>query len=314
MRQKVDMTETTESRPSCLEYGVWGILATPFHDADLSVDLESLATLVRLYRSAGATGVVALGVLGEAARLSSTERKKVLATVVDAADGMPVVAGMSALATAPAVEEALSAADAGARAVMVLVSTNNAGKLVDHLDQISEASGLGIVLQDHPLTTGVVIHTDVLAQAVQASEVVVAIKAESPPTAPAIAALVSRVDVPVFGGLGGVALLDELLAGSAGAMTGFAVPEALVATVRAWRAGGYMAARDAYAPWMPLVLCEAQDKVSLAIRKEILRRRGAIAGSKVRPPGADITPALLGALDAHLAAVSIPAFASPLGQ
>lgn len=300
------MTGTTELGSQSLERGVWGILATPFHDADLSVDHESLGSLVRLYRSAGAVGVVALGVLGEAARLSSTERKQVLATVVTASDGMPVVAGMSALATAPAVEEARWAADAGALAVMVLVSTNDAGKLAAHLAQISRTSGLGIVLQDHPLTTQVVIPPDTLAAVVETCGVVVAVKAESPPTAPAIAALVQRVGVPVFGGLGGVGLLDELLAGSAGAMTGFAVPEALVATVRAWRAGGYRAARDAYAPWMPLVLCEAQDKVSLAIRKEILRRRGVIVGGKVRPPGAGITPALLRALDAHIGAVSVP--------
>ena len=308
------MTQTTEPGPQSLERGVWGILATPFHDADLSVDHESLVSLVRLYRSAGAVGVVALGVLGEAARLNSTERKQVLATVVTASDGMPVVAGMSALATAPAVEEARWAADAGALGVMVLVSTNDAGKLAAHLAQISKASGLGIVLQDHPLTTQVVIPPDTLAAVVEASGVVVAVKAESPPTAPAIAALVQRVEVPVFGGLGGVSLLDELLAGSAGAMTGFAVPEVLVATVRAWRAGGYRAARHAYAPWMPLVLCEAQDTVSLAIRKEILRRRGVIVGGKVRAPGVGITAPLLQALDAHLAVVSIPAFASSRKQ
>lgn len=302
----MDMSRINETllRPQ-MKRGVWGILATPFNDADLSVDLKSLARLVQLYLSAGASGVVALGVLGEAARLSSTERRQVLTTVVKAANGLPVVAGMAALATAPAVEEAMWAADAGVRAAMVLISTNNAAKLIDHLRQISDSSGLEIVLQDHPLTTGIVIQPDVLAQVVRDSGVVVAVKAESPPTAPAIAAIVPEVDIPVFGGLGGVALLDELLAGSAGAMTGFAVPEALVATVQSWERGGYRAAREAYLPWMPLVLCEAQDKVSLAIRKEILKRRGVIAGAKVRPPGMDITPALLHALDAHLGAVSI---------
>jgi 4-hydroxy-tetrahydrodipicolinate synthase len=110
----------------------------------------------------------------------------------------------------------------------------------------------------------------------------------------------------VFGGLGGVWLLDELLAGSAGSMTGLAVPEALVATVRAWESSGYEAARRVYATWMPLIVCEAHDKIGLAIRKEILRRRGLISGARVRPPGRSLPPSMLPVLDAHIRAISLP--------
>lgn len=286
-----------------LEPGIWGILATPFAGDDLAVDTESLARLVRHYRAVGARGVVALGVLGEAARLDTQERATVLRTAVEAAGDLPVVAGTGALATAPAVEEAKRAADCGARVVMVLVPTANGDLLAEHLRRVADGSGLGIVLQDHPLTTGVTIAPGTLAEAVAASKVVVGIKAEAPPTAPKVATFVARTDVPVFGGLGGVALLDELSAGSAGAMTGFAFPEALVRTVDAWREGGYGAAWEQYVPWLPLVIYEAQDGISLALRKEILRRRGLIAESRVRPPGAAAPQSALQALDAHLAAV-----------
>jgi len=44
----------------------------------------------------------------------------------------------------------------------------------------------------------------------------------------------------------------------------------------------------------------------LALRKEILRRRGIIAEARVRPPGIAMPAALSAALDAHLAAVSLP--------
>lgn len=287
-----------------LHPGVWGILATPFHEAELAVDHTSLAALVRHYGKVGATGVVAHGVLGEAARLAGDERREVLETVVGAAGDRPVVAGVCALSTAPAVEEARQAAAGGARAVMVLVNTPDPARLAEHLVAIAGASGLGIVLQDHPLTTGVAIAPAALAEAVERSGAVVAIKAEGPPTAIAIATVAPRVDVPIFGGLGGIGLLDELVAGSAGAMTGFAFPEALIATVRAWREDGYAAAAAAYAPYLPLVVCEAQDKVSLAIRKEILRRRGLIADAAVRPPGAPLPDAAGALLDAHLAALS----------
>ncbi len=289
--------------PATLAHGVWGILATPFGD-DLGIDEGSLERLVDLYRQAGAAGVVALGVLGEAARLDSNERRRVVERV--AAGGLPVVAGVSALATAPAVEEAVQAAEAGASAVMVLVSTSDADTLAAHLAAVSQACGTSIVVQDHPATTNVSIGAEALSRAVDVSCVAAAVKEEAPPTAPAVARLVARVQVPVFGGLGGVNLLDELAAGSSGAMTGFAVPEALVATVHAFAQRGYDAAREAYVPWLPLVLFEAQQPGGVALRKEILRRRGVIATARVRAPGLPFPRELDAVLDAHLAAVDLP--------
>jgi 4-hydroxy-tetrahydrodipicolinate synthase len=287
-----------------LDPGVWGILATPFRGPNLEVDTTSLTCLVELYRKIGATGVVALGVLGEAARLDTGERELVLRTVVEAAGPLPVVAGMGTTSTQPAIEEAYRAAEAGARAVMVLVNTADGAELAHHLDRIAATSGLGIVVQDHPETTGITIPPRALGKAVADSGAAVAIKAEAPPTAPTVAAFKEETNVPVFGGLGGVGLLDELLAGAAGAMTGFAFPEALVATVRGWRSGGYEAARAAYIPWMPLVIYEAQAQISLALRKEILVRRGLIAEASVRPPGVPMPASSYAALEAHLAAVS----------
>lgn len=283
--------------------GVWGVLATPFAD-DLALDLSSVERLVDHYRGVGAAGVVALGVLGEAARLDSEERTRVLQAVVGAAKEIPVVAGISSTSTAPAVEEALRASACGASALMVLVPTNDPQALTAHVAAVATASGLGVVLQDHPATTGVSTSPDALAGVIDETGAVVAVKAEAPPTAPAIAALRERVDVPVFGGLGGVSLLDELLAGASGAMTGFAFPEALVATLEAFDEGGFERAALVYAPWLPLVLCEAQLNISLAIRKEILRRRGLIDSAGVRPPGLGLPDSVARGLDEHLAAAA----------
>jgi 4-hydroxy-tetrahydrodipicolinate synthase len=129
------------------------------------------------------------------------------------------------------------------------------------------------------------------------------VKAEAPPTPPAIATLTARLDVPVFGGLGGIGLLDELAAGSAGAMTGFSFPEGLQACVSAFRTGGYEAAREAFLPYLPLVNFEQQVRIALAVRKEALRRRGLIAEAAVRAPAASFPSSLSEQLDRHLAAV-----------
>ena len=117
----------------------------------------------------------------------------------------------------------------------------------------------------------------------------------------AIAHLTAALDVSVFGGLGGQGLLDELMAGAAGAMTGFSYPEALIACVPAWQTGGYEAARDALLPYLPLINFEQQAKIALAIRKECLRQRGLIADAGVRAPAAPFPEVLRTGLRTHLA-------------
>jgi 4-hydroxy-tetrahydrodipicolinate synthase len=166
--------------------------------------------------------------------------------------------------------------------------------LAAHLTAVHEATGAGIVLQDYPLISGVRITSDAILETLDACPFVVAVKAESPPTAAGIAELTGRTDVPVFGGLGGVGLLDEL------AMTGFSRPEALLAAIDAWNSGGMAAAHAAFARWLPLVNFEAQPGIGLALRKEAFRRRGIFAEAAVRPP-APLMPAVLCAiLQQHL--------------
>ena len=130
--------------------------------------------------------------------------------------------------------------------------------------------------------SGVKIAPAVLAAALAQLDFIAAVKAEAPPTAAAIASLTERLDVPVFGGLGGIGLLDELAAGAAGAMTGFSYPEALLACVHRFTEDGYAGAREAFLPYLPLVNFEQQAGIALGVRKESLRRRGLIAEA-VRP-------------------------------
>lgn len=294
---------------SPLASGVWGVLATPFNGSTYDLDEGSLARLVEHYEQIGVTGLTVLGVFGEAASLSSEERRAVLETVVDTVD-LPLVVGATSLATAPVIEEVQLAQEivgdrmAGA---MVQVNSGNPEVLTRHLKGIHEATGAGIVLQDYPAISGVRISAQALGAAARSLPFVVAIKAEAPPTSTAVAALTKVLDVPVFGGLGGIGLLDELAGGSAGAMTGFSYPEGLIACTNAWREGGYDAARAAFLPYLPLVNFEQQVGIALAIRKECLRQRGLILESSVRPPAAPLPELLLDQLRRHLGAIESPA-------
>jgi 4-hydroxy-tetrahydrodipicolinate synthase len=129
------------------------------------------------------------------------------------------------------------------------------------------------------------------------------IKLEDPPTPLKIARVLEQsgsVTVSVFGGLGGVYLLEELMAGASGAMTGFAVPEVLVKVVRLFSAGDVRRAAEVFYGGVALMRFEFQEGIGMAVRKEILRRRGALATSTVRMPGPSIDPGTLAALDSVL--------------
>lgn len=295
-------------RHTPLSAGVWGVVATPFSGSTLDVDETSLARLVEHYESVNVTGLTVLGVFGEAAQLSTDERRTVLETVV-ATVRLPLVVGITSLGTAPTIEEVHHAKDAvGDRlaGAMVQVNSPNPEVLAKHLHAVHEATGAPIVVQDYPAASGVHISAEALVTAIRDLEFVVAVKAEAPPTPIAVAALTAALHLPVFGGLGGLGLLDELAAGAAGAMTGFSYPEGLIACVDAWREGGYDRAREAYLGYLPLVNFEQQAKVALAIRKECLRQRGLIMESSVRPPAASMPEALREQLVRHLVAVPAP--------
>jgi 4-hydroxy-tetrahydrodipicolinate synthase len=288
-----------------LSSGVWGVVATPFNGSTFDLDEGSLVRLVEHYESIGVAGLTVLGVFGEAAQLSTEEREAVLEAVVDTVS-LPLVVGATSLGTAPVVEEVrLAQQVVGDRlaGAMVQVNSPDPAVLHKHLTAVHEATGAGIVVQDYPAVSGVSITTDALVSATRGQDFVVAVKAEAPPTTVSIATLTQHLDVPVFGGLGGIGLLDELAAGSAGAMTGFSFPEGLIASVKAWQEGGYEAAREAFMPYLPLVNFEQQAKIALAIRKECLRQRGLVSESSVRPPALSMPEMLLDQLRRHVSAV-----------
>ena len=73
--------------------GLWIPLVTPFHNG--AVDHAALHALTARMQSAGVTGFCACGSTGEAAALSHEEEDAVLATILKAANNLPVIMGAS---------------------------------------------------------------------------------------------------------------------------------------------------------------------------------------------------------------------------
>jgi 4-hydroxy-tetrahydrodipicolinate synthase len=83
-------------------------------------------------------------------------------------------------------------------------------------------------------------------------------------------------------------------------MTGFAYPDMLVEVYARFTAGDAHGAEDLYDLYLPLVCYEQQPGFGLAVRKEILRRRGAIRCARTRVPGPSLSPVDILELDSIL--------------
>jgi 4-hydroxy-tetrahydrodipicolinate synthase len=283
--------------------GVYSVLPTPF-DARGEVDEGSLRRVIDLFVSAGVNGVTALGVTGEVARLDDAERRRVLEIVVEHVNGrIGVVAGTTADGTRTCINYSRYAREIGATAVMVSpprMPKLNSEAVVRHYTALSEAVDIEIVVQDYPPISGYAMEPALLARIAQQIPRARTIKLEDPPTpykTSRILEAAGSVEVRIFGGLGGVFLLEELMAGATGAMTGFAFPEVLVEIVRLYRAGRVDDAADVFYRAVPLMRFEFQEGIGMAIRKEVLHRRGALASPATRPPAAPLDQTTREALD-----------------
>jgi len=271
--------------------GLYPVLVTPF-DAAGAVDEASLRRVVRFALDRGATGLTALGVMGEAAHLDEDERTRVLAAVLDEVAGaVPVVTGVSAPDPAVAAARAAAAQAGGAGAAMVLLPPE-LDRASAHVAAVADAApGLAIVLQDYPAAGHPPAPVSLLAGVAADVPAVVAVKEEEPPTAARTVELVRLAPhVAVLGGLGGLWLNWELRAGSHGVMTGFAFPDLLARILAAAAAGDWDEVDRVHALALPALVWEFQPGVELHHRKAVLAARGVIASPRTRTP-APVPPA-----------------------
>jgi 4-hydroxy-tetrahydrodipicolinate synthase len=277
--------------------GVFIISATPFSD-DGAVDVASLDRLTDFYIRSGVDGITILGMMGEAPKLTQEERVAVLARVLARVDArLPVVVGVSDAGLDNLVSLAKTAMDHGSAGVMVApnaalkTETAVAAYFAEVANRLPDVP---LVYQDYPLTTNMPISVDAFLRIVAEVPSVVMLKHEDWPGLSKISAIRAQADakglrrLSILTGNGGLYLPQELARGADGAMTGFAYPEMLVEVVRRHHAGDVDGAEDLFDAYLPLVRHEQQPGFGLAIRKEVLRRRGVIASALVRAPGAKL--------------------------
>jgi 4-hydroxy-tetrahydrodipicolinate synthase len=131
------------------------------------VDLNAVAKLVARASQAGVDSLGVLGSTGNYAYLSRDERRAVLETSVDAADGVPVLAGVGAVRTRDVLVLAADAHAAGASALLlapVSYQRLTEAEVFGLYEDVAAESTLPIVVYDNPGTTGFTFTDDLHAR------------------------------------------------------------------------------------------------------------------------------------------------------
>ncbi|WP_096358956.1 dihydrodipicolinate synthase family protein [Variibacter gotjawalensis] len=271
--------------------GVYVIAATPFHD-DGAIDTASIDRMVDFYLGCGVTGITVLGMMGEAPKLTHAESLAITRQVVQRA-GLPVVVGVSAPGFAAMAALTKDVMDAGAGGVMIAPpsTAKTDDQIVSYYANAVEAIGSDVpfAIQDYPLSTGVVMSPGVIRRIIEQNPSCALLKHEDWPGLEKITTLRGFMreglrHVSILCGNGGVFLTHEVERGADGANTGYAYPEMLVEVVKRIKAGDRAGAHDLFDRHLPLLRYEQQPGLGLAVRKYILKRRGAIASDAQRKP------------------------------
>lgn len=290
--------------------GVVPIPVTTF-TAGGDLDLAGMRSQVDFSIDAGSEGILYPGVVSEFYTLTDQERQAAVHAVLEAADGrVPVAVGVTAASTHASALLARQAADAGASAVMSMVPyvQHFFGPDADFIDQhftaIAEA-GLPVILQN--ARVGFPIGIDAIARVLQRVPAVRYVKEESNPPTHGIGGVVDRLGDRldgVFGGIGGVHLVNELERGAAGTMPSPAFVDKIVHAYRIYRDAGAQAAQADLGPMGTLFVREVLYNV--VFHKEVLVRRGVIGHTTARIATPQLDAVDLADLTRLLDAVGLP--------
>jgi 4-hydroxy-tetrahydrodipicolinate synthase len=271
--------------------GVMPAMTTAFNN-DLSVDHAFVARHAQWLIENGCTAIICLGSLGESPTLRFDEKIAILRTVVAALDGhAPVVAAISALSTAEAVDLANAAHAAGSSGLMILPPYVYKGDWREnkaHVAAILEATPLPGMLYNNPVAYGVDYLPEQIAELAAEHANFAAVKESSTDTrrVTAIRALVGdRLAVCV-----GVddAIVEGIAAGAVGWVAGLvnALPRESVDLFNLAGAGRTQEAFEIYRWFLPLLRMDTVPKF-IQLVKQVQQEAG-VGSARVRAPRLEV--------------------------
>ncbi len=287
--------------------GIFVIVVTPFTES-YELDEASLRREVHFCIDAGATGLVGPANASEFPTLSDDERKRWIEVVVEEAAGrIPVIAATTHGHALAAVALSRYSQDVGADGVMAMpppILSPGPEGCYDYFKALSDNLSIPIFIQNYAGPAGTPMSSDLLARMCKELEWVQYLKEETLPEPRAISRTLAAAGDAckgVFGGQGGIYMIDEFNRGAHGNMPACQSTEVHVAIWEKLEAGDEAGARRLFNQLLPLINFERMHGV--ATYKEVLKRRGIFATNISRAPGKYLDDADKRELDAILADV-----------
>ena len=157
--------------------GVFPPIPTPFNEAG-ELALDRLVKNVEHWASCPLNGLVVLGSNGEAVHLDRDERKRMIEAVSNHAQrSWPIIAGAGAHSTRETIRLSRDAAEAGARAVLVLSpsyyrSQMTPDALTDHFSAVADGSPVPVIVYNMPACTGIDLDAGTIARIAEHENVI----------------------------------------------------------------------------------------------------------------------------------------------
>lgn len=287
--------------------GIFPSLPTPFQP-DGGVDLDAQRNIVRFAIEHGAHGLICFGLAGEVLRLVPEERKRLCAVIVEEAAGrLPVLVGAGAESEHVAEDLARSAEEAGVDGIVVpppVLGRLDGDALLGYFTRVADAVSLPVMIQDAPELLGVEVGPELVRRVASEAGNVKYVKLEV--GADGLARWVDQLDgaVSIFGGNGGLYILDCLRAGADGLAPGLELVDLLVAIHDAELAGDTATAERLFARFLPMMVFELQDIDHYnACSKYVLSKRGVDLPIGLCPPARSLPAEAYPILDRYLAAL-----------
>jgi 2-keto-3-deoxy-L-arabinonate dehydratase len=291
--------------------GIYPAICTPFAAADDTVDLDAQRRVVRFALDSGAHGIVAFGLAGEVLKLGADERRALTDVIVDEVAGaVPVLVGAGAPSLRASVELARHVEQAGADGVVLPAPMSGAvgeAALVDYFVRVASSVTLPVMIQDAPAYVGIRLGPELVQRIGAAAENVRLVKLEAGPVE--MGEWIERLgsDFSIWGGDGGLYLLDCLRAGAAGIVPGVDLVDLLVRVCEAEVGGDGALAEQFFRDVLPMLVFEMQHSIDHynACAKHVLVRRGVLDSAGLRAPAARFGEVSRQLLERHLAGLAI---------
>ncbi|MEY8020167.1 dihydrodipicolinate synthase family protein [Muriicola sp. SD30] len=237
--------------------GVMPAVTTKFSEQD-TLDLDMFLKNIKAQISAGVSGIILGGTLGEASTLEEDEKEVLVkATVEEVSGRIPVIMNIAEQSTRGALKAVRNAEKYGANGLMVLPPMRykaNATETVTYFSEIAKSTSLPIMIYNNPVDYGIEVSIPMFEELISFSNIQ-AVK-ESTRDITNVTRLRNRFGdrLSILCGVDTLAL-ESLLAGADGWVAGLvcAFPRETVSIYKWAKEGKLKEALDLYRWFMPLL-------------------------------------------------------------